>query len=153
MKPLLILFTLLQFFCSCYDSKPKKEEKKIVTETEKMERLNNNIERQLSYDKEKIIMLSEIRKISFDTLNLILRDYLVITDTVSSSDENSKQLFQSAIAKISNRYKISKSRVATFLFSYKYEMITKEEIGESAVDDFRDNYEYEEEAPEPDDRY
>ncbi len=153
MKTLLTLFILLQFFCSCQDSKPKKEEKKILTETEKFENLNERIERQLSYEKEKIIMLSEIRKISFDTLNLILRDYLVITDTVSSTDENSKHLFQSAIARISDRYRISKSRIATFLFSYKYEMITKEEIEESAVDDWRDSNEYVEEAPEPDDRY
>lgn len=153
MKTLLTLFILLQFFCSCQDSKPQKEEKKILTETEKFENLNERIERQLSYEKEKIIMLSEIRKISFDTLNLILRDYLVITDTVSSTDENSKHLFQSAIARISDRYRISKSRIATFLFSYKYEMITKEEIEESAVDDWRESNEYVEEAPEPDDRY
>jgi hypothetical protein len=151
MKTLFTLFILLQFFCSCQDSKPKKEEKKIISETEKLEKLNDNIERQLSYEKEKIILLSEIRKIPFETVNLILRDYLVITDTVSSTDENSKQLFQSAIVKISDKYKISKSRIATLLFSYKYEMITKEEIEESAVEDFKDNYE--EEQPEPDDPY
>ena len=151
MKPLFTLFILLQFFCSCQDSKPKKEEKKIISEIEKLEKLNDNIERQLSYEKEKIILLSEIRKIPFETVNLILRDYFVITDTVSSSDENSKQLFQSAIVKISDKYKISKSKIATLLFSYKYEMITKEEIEESAVEDFKDNYE--EEQPEPDDSY
>lgn len=153
MKILLTLFILLQFFCSCQESKSKNEKKVILTETEKLINLNDRVEKQLSYEKEKIIMLSEIRKISFDTLILILRDYLVITDTVLGTDKNSKYLFQSAIAKISDRYKISKSRIATFLFSYKYEMITKEEIEESAVDDFRDNYEYEEEAPESDDRY
>lgn len=152
MKPLLTIFILLQFFCSCQDSKPEKEEeKKKMSVTEELEKLNDNIERQLSYEKEKIILLSEIRKIPFDTVNLILRDYLVITDTVSSSDENSKQIFQNAIVKISDKYKISKSRIATLLFSYKYEMITKEEIGESAVENFQENYEAEQ--PEPDDRY
>lgn len=151
MRPLFTLLILLQFFCSCQDSKPKKEKKEIISETEKLENLNENIERQLSYEKEKIILLSEIRKIPFDTVNFILRDYYVITDTVSSSDENSRQLFQNAIVKISNKYKISKSKIATLLFSYKYEMITKEEIEESAVEDFKDNYE--EEQPEPDDPY
>lgn len=152
MKPLFTIFILLQFFFSCQDSKLEKEaEKKKMSVTEELEKLNDNIERQLSYEKEKIVLLSEIRKIPFDTVNLILRDYLVITDTVSSSDENSKQLFQGAIVKISDKYKISKSKIATLLFSYKYEMITKEEIEESAVENFQENYEPEQ--PEPDDRY
>jgi len=151
MKALFTIFILLQFFCSCQDSKPEKKEEKKMSETEELEKLNDNIERQLSYEKEKIILLSEIRKIPFDTVNLILRDYLVITDTVSSSAKNSKQIFQSAIVKISDKYKISKSRIATLLFSYKYEMITKEEIEESAVENFQENYEAEQ--PEPDDRY
>lgn len=151
MKTLLNLFTLLLFFCSCQHSKLKQETKKVITETEKLQKANDRIENDLSYEKEKIILLSEVRKISFDTLNLILRDYYVVTDTVSSSDQNSKFLYQSAIAKISDKYKISKSKIASLIFSYKYEMLTKEDIGESAVEDFKDNYE--DEPPEPDDRY
>lgn len=151
MKTLLNLFTLLLFFCSCQDSKPKEETKKVIPETEKLEKANSRIEDDLSHEKEKIILLSEVRKISFDTLNLILRDYYVVTDTVSNSDENSKFLFKSAIAKVSDRYKISKSKIASLIFSYKYEMLTKEDIGESAVEDFKDNYE--KEPPEPDDPY
>ena len=90
--------------------------------------------------------------IPFDTLNSILRDYYVATDTVSSSDENSKYLYQSAIAKISDTYKISKSKIASLVFSYKYEMLTKEDIEESAIENYKDNYQAEE-APEPEDPY
>ena len=151
MKTLFNLFILLLFFCSCQHSKSKDETKKAITETDKLEIANSRIEDDLSYEKEKIILLSEVRKIPFDTLNLILRDYYVVTDTLSSSDENSKYLYQSAIAKISDKYKISKSKIASLIFSYKYEMLTKEDIEESAVEDFKDNYE--EEPPEPDDRY
>lgn len=151
MKALFTLFILLQFVCSCQDSEPKEETKKVTTETEKLQAVNDRIEDDLSSEKEKIILLSEVRKISFDTLNLILRDYYVITDTLSSSDQNSKYQYQSAVAKISDRYKISKSKIASLIFSYKYEMLTKEDIGESAVENFKDNYE--EEASEPDDPY
>lgn len=74
----------------------------------------------------------------------------MITDTVSDSDKDSKFLYQNAIARISQSYKIQKSKIATLIFSYKYEMLTKEEIGESAVDTFTDNLE---DIPEPDNSY
>jgi len=151
MKTLFVLLILLQFFCSCQDSKQKKAEKKILTEVEKLDNLKENIERKLSYEEEKIILLSEISKTPFDTVNLIIRDYYLITDTISSSVENSSKLFQDAIVKISDNYKISKSRIAALLFSYKYEMVTKEELELGAVEDVTDNYK--EEQPEQDDRY
>ena len=151
MKTIFTLFIALYFFCSCNDTKPRKEKKNVITESENFEELNGKIERRLSYEKEKIILLSEARKIPFDTVNLILRDYYVAIDTVLSSDENSKQLFQSAIVKISTRYEISTAKVASLIFSYKYEMLTKEDIEESAIEDFIDNYE--EQAPEPEDPY
>ena len=88
---------------------------------------------------------------SFDTLNFILKDYYVVTDTISISNENSKYLYQSAIEKISDKYKISKSKMASLIFSYKYEMLTKEDIREMAIEDLNDNYE--EEKPEPYDPY
>ena len=99
----------------------------------------------------RVILLSQIRRIPFDTLNLILRDYYVATDTVSSFDKNSKYLYQSTIIKIADTYKIPKSKIASLIFSYKYEMLTKEDIEESAIENFKDNYE--EEAPEPEDPY
>ena len=149
MRTLFSLFILLLFFCSCHDSKTKEETEKTLSETEKLEKVYERIEDDLSYDKEKIILLSQIRKIPFDTLNFIIRDYFVVTDTVSSSDKDSKYLYQSAIEKLSDTYKISKSKIASLIFSYKYEMHTKEDISESAIENFKDNYE--EEAPEPED--
>ncbi len=151
MRTLFILFIILLFFCDCHHSKPKEETKKILSETEKLDKVYERINDNLSYDKEKIILLSEIRKIPFDTLNFILRDYYVVTDTISSFDKNSKYLYQSSITKISNKYKISKSKIASLIFSYKYEMVAKENIEESAIENFKDNYE--EEAPEPEDPY
>lgn len=151
MKILFILGLIFFQFCSCENSKSKEQTKKKPSEAEQLENVYKRIEDNLSYDREKIILLSEIRKIPFDTLNLILRDYYVFTDTISSSDENSKYQYQSSIARISARYKIPKSKIASLIFSYKYEMFTKEEIEESAIDDFQDNYE--EEVPEPEDPY
>jgi len=151
MKTPFILIIVLIFLYSCQQSKVEKETKETITKTEKLQKVIESIEDNLSHEKEKIILLAEIRKIPFDTLNFILRDYYVAIDTVSSSDKNSKYLFQSSITKISDRYKISRSKIASLLFSYKYEMLTKEDIGESAVEDFKDNYE--EEQTESDDRY
>ena len=51
MKILLTLFILLQFFCSCQESKSKNEKKVILTETEKLINLNDRVEKQLSYEK------------------------------------------------------------------------------------------------------
>jgi len=153
MKTFFKLLTLLLFFYSCQQSKPKEERKKVITETEKFQKINKRIESRLSFEKEKIILLSEVRKVHFDILNLILRDYYVITDTVSSSDKNSKYIYQSAISEISEKYKISKSKIASLIFSFKYEMLSKEEIEESAVEAFKEDYEEEEEAFEPDESY
>ena len=147
MRPLFYLSVLLLFSCS---SKESKEETKIVmTETEKLNQINSRIVDRLSDEKEIIILLSEVRKVSFDTLNLILRDYYVATDTVSVSANNSRKLYQNAIATVAGRYKISRSKIAALIFSYKYEMLTKEDIEESAIEDFQSDYEPE--PPEPED--
>lgn len=149
-KILFIVIISLMSILSCKHSKSKEESHKPLNETEKLERISAQIEERLSCQKEKIILLSEIRKISFDTLNLIIRDYYVITDTVSDSDKDSKFLYQNAIARISQSFKIQKAKIATLIFSYKYEMLTKEEIGESAVETFTDNLQ---DIPEPDNSY
>lgn len=151
MRTLFSLLLLSLVFWSCQHSKAKEEPKKILSDTKKIEKITEHIEETLSYDREKVILLSQIRRIPFDTLNFILRDYYVATDTVSSFDKNSKYLYQSAIVKIANTYKITKSKIASLIFSYKYEMLTKEDIEESAIENFKDNYE--EEAPEPEDPY
>ncbi len=136
MRYLFSLFILLLFFCSCQDSVPMEEPPKEIAKIQKLQNENNRIDDLLSNEKEKIILLSEIRKIPFDTLNLLFRDYHVFTDIVSSSDVNSKYLYQTAIEKISDRFKITKSKVAALIFSYKFEMLTKEDIVESMAEDY-----------------
>ncbi len=151
MKAFLILSLLSIFVSSCNNPKSKKETNKVSSEAEKLEKIYKRVEENLSYDEEKIILLSAIRKIPLDTLNSILRDYYVFTDTVSSSDENSKYQYQSSISRISDKYKISKSKIASLIFSYKYEMLSKEDIEESAIENLKNNYE--EEAPESENPY
>lgn len=150
MKLYFILFIVSLFFYSCQHTKPK-EETKISAESERFKKIRKRIERNLNYDKEKIILLSEIRKIPFDTLNFILLDYFVATDTILSFDKKSKYLYQNSIVKISEKYKISKSKITSLIFSYKYEMLTREDIEENAIEDFKDNYV--EEASESEDPY
>lgn len=155
MKYILQVVLLISLLSSCNDPKPVKIEAPIKekTEAERLQDRVSNIKRYLDYEKEKINLLAEFHNLNFDTVNNIIKEYLVITLTVRSSDKNAKQIYQSAIAKISLSNKISKSKIASLLFSYKYEMITKKDIAENAVSDFKDNYvpEVQEEEPEEQD--
>lgn len=77
MRTLFILFILSLFCCSCTTLSQKRKPRKYKVKPKNWRNFYNRIEDDLSYDKRKIILLSVIRKIPFDTLNFILRDYFV----------------------------------------------------------------------------
>ncbi len=135
MKLFFTFFILLLFICSCSKSKSKK-----LTDKEKQEEASNE---ELSSQKEKIVLLAVIKRTSYDTLYLILKDYYVITADYLSTD-SSRFYCEKAIELISEKYRIAKSKVASLIFSFKYEMLSKEEIIQSE----NDKAEYQEQ-PEP----
>ena len=94
MKLLILIFIVLFSIYSCKDSKTKK----FKTEREKQE--EESIER-LSDQKEKIVLLSEIRRISYDTLYLVLIDYYAITSDYINSSDSSRFYSKKAIDLIS----------------------------------------------------
>ncbi len=127
MKLTLPLLILIIGILSCNNSKPQKE----ISEKERIE---ESAKKELSDYSEKIVLLSTIQKIPYDSLNFILIDYYSITSKYTYSD--SLQFYsKKAITDISQKYHIAPSRIATLIFSFKYEMLTKEEIFEKAKED------------------
>ncbi len=139
MKLTLPLLILIIGIPSCNNSKPKKE----ISEKERIE---ESAKKELSDYSEKIVLLSTIQKIPYDSLNFILIDYYSITSKYTYSD--SLQFYsKKALSEISQKYHLTPSRIATLIFSFKYEMLTKDEIFEKAKED-----EYEQEGEQEQER-
>jgi hypothetical protein len=77
--------------------------------------------------------MSTIKIIPYDSLNLILIDYYAGTSKYTYSD-SLKFYSESAINAISKKYNISRRKIASLIFSFKYEMLSKEEILESETE-------------------
>lgn len=121
MKCTVTILVLLSSIWGCNESKPKTvlSKKEIQVRRAKFE---------LSYCSEKIILLSIIKKMSFDSLKLILTDYYSMTSGYTYSSDSSKIYSEKAISYISEQYHLPKRRVASIVFSFKYEMLSKEDI-------------------------
>ena len=89
----------------------------------------------MSYNNEKIVLLSTIKKISYDSLNLILTDYSSITSDYINSPDSSRFYSDQAIRVLSTKYQMSKLKIASFIFSFKYEMLTKQDIIDNIIDE------------------
>lgn len=123
MKVKLSILLLTTFLLSCSDNK----DKKVLSDKEMNE---DNARVELSNYSEKIVLLSAIKNISYDSLKLILTDYYAITSELVNSSDSSKFYSDKAINDISSKYRLPKSKVASLVFSFKYEMFTREEITE-----------------------
>lgn len=138
MKKLLLILILIVFGCkdtekteSIKVQKQGKEKK----ENKRKEKITTYADMVLLQDAEKIALLSIIKKIPNDTLHLVLKDYIdktfpLITD-VSKVDK--------IIDDISQKYHIPKVKIASIVFSYNYEILTKDEIEQSAIENEQDN--------------
>jgi hypothetical protein len=127
MKSTIPILIILISVLSCNNSKPKKK----LTEKEKQEQRAKD---ELSDYSEKIVLLSAIKKIAYDSLSLILIDYYSITSEYTNSSDSSKFYSEKAINDISGKYHISKSKAASLIFSFKYELLTKEEIADEEIE-------------------
>jgi hypothetical protein len=126
------LFFLLILTSSC---KNKHSQEPTAADMRKMQ--IDLVEDQLNDSREKILLLSVIKQLPYDTLFSILRDYNLALDT---SDEN----FEQALLNTEIRHTFSKKEIASFIFSFNYEMMSTYDIMEKAADD-EINY-----GPEPD---
>lgn len=132
MKLLIFLIGFTAVLFGCW----KKPEQKIIVEKPIQERLKEYGKNELDGKKEKIFLLSEIYKISPDTIFLIITDYYTYNgdNYVAREDSSGKYSFDMALSGIAEKYSISKRRAASLIFSFVYEMQTKEDI----INQYRD---------------
>jgi len=128
MKVAAIYFPFFCLFLGCQDSTTKKKE----LSSEEANRQYQEME--ISSNSEKVMLLSVIKHISYDTLKGILVEYYSHVDEHRLGDSLSVYS-KNAIDKISEKYKLDPAKVAALIFSYKYEMLTKEEIGDNAIEE------------------
>ena len=87
---------------------------------------------ELDGQSEKIYFLAQINQLPYDTLYKILKDYMVFSSgqfeyfSIDSSDMNF------SFSSIAETYNIPKPRLASIIFQFKYEMLTKDDIEDKA---------------------
>lgn len=123
--------------CSCSSSSKdtEKTKSKTIMDYETADML-------LEYDAEKIGLISIIKDIQLEKTNSVLRDYLAKTHDLSSLTTENPDYIVKVIDTVARKNNLSIKIVATIIFSYKYEMITKDEIIEREINKMEeDNYE------------
>ena len=116
---------------SCFDKASKKDKIKL----NKVEDASQIADFELEFENEKIALISIIQGISTDSVKLVLRDYFT-KNYLSNDIEN--EFTEKIIDTISEHRKMSKQKIASIIFSFKYEMQTKTEIEENAIDTYED---------------
>jgi hypothetical protein len=112
--------------------KSKSQPTKAEIEKTQMEMAENEV----NDDKEKIVLLSIIKQLPYDTLSSILKDYYF---AVNNTDND----YQKAIFYTVSHHGFSEKKIASVIFSFEYEMMTRDDILEDEADK---NY-----VPVPDD--
>lgn len=125
MKYLLIL--ILVIFTSCNNL--SQNENEVNKKTEKENPVEPDI---LEFEKEKIALLSIIKKVPFEITNSVIKDYLnsYISSEMLFGEKNPNDFFK-VIDSIAVKNKISRKLTASIIYSYQYEMITSDEINEN----------------------
>ena len=116
---------------SCFN----KDEKKDEIKSNKIEDANQIADFELEFENEKIALISIMQGISTDSVKLVLRDYFT-KNYLSNDIEN--EFTEKIIDTISEQRKMSKHKIASIIFSFKYEMQTKTEIEDNAIDTYED---------------
>ncbi|MDO6761743.1 hypothetical protein Q4566_16160 [Tamlana sp. 2_MG-2023] len=140
MKNIILPFLLTAIFCSCENSSSNEREKQnSLTKQEKSEiELNYEIaDKYLRYDAEKVALVSIIKNIPQEKTNSILRDYLAKSYGLSAQKWEEPNNIIKIVDSIAIKNRLSKKQTASIIFSYLYEMITKDEI----IDDYKEEME------------
>ena len=126
---------LILLVIGCKDAKRQK-----VVQTAEQKALNA-AKSELSFHIEKLVLISKAIKIPYDTLYDVMLEYLVKTSASQDSIDSTRLQIVNSIEHLSSKYRLSERKISAIIFNYKYEMLTKEEIEQAAIE----NYE-----PEPD---
>lgn len=132
MKKIILYFLITMFFQSCSLSSNRNEKEKTKKE------LDYEIaDDYLEYDSEKIGLLSIIKNVQYQKANSVLRDYLAKTINYSDLSSENQNYIVNVIDTIARKNNLSRKLTASMIFSYKYEMITKDEYYEEKIDELR----------------
>lgn len=128
MRKILLILILIVFGCKDKEETEFLEsQEKIKKEYDKAHSLTDVL---LDFDGEKLALLSIIKNTPNDTLRLVLKEYLKKTFPLVTDASKVDKIIDT----ISQKYHISKIKVASIVFSYNYEMLTKDEIEQSAIE-------------------
>ena len=115
-KYLTIIVILLAIGCN----ESKKQDS--INDIVKIRKLS---EEYVEYNGEKITLLSISKGIPCDTLQSILVDYYTERGMLESGTVKN---YENIILKISDKYNLPKRIIASFIYNFEYEMLTREEI-------------------------
>lgn len=139
MKNIIPLFIIALLIYSCNSSTKEKEKEPTKSKTEMDYEIADMF---LEYDAEKIGLISIIKNIPHEKANLVLRDYLAKTYGSTMLTMENPEYVVKVVDTIARKNNLSKKITASIIFSYQYEMITRDEIVEDAMDEMHD-YDYE----------
>jgi hypothetical protein len=79
--------------------------------------------------KEKILLLSTIKGIQYDTLHYILKDYYSIVGY-----EDDLKTYAKAVDFTAKKHNMTNAKIANLIFCFKYEMLERQEITEMEIE-------------------
>ncbi|MFV0218390.1 hypothetical protein OBK16_12030 [Empedobacter falsenii] len=124
----LIFLGIVTLFFSCF-----KKEKNELTKKERIQKIYKYVSHDIDIDKEKIALLSILKNIPINDATTILKEYKFKKEFIN--DFNGDYTIQ-IIDTISRQNNIPKKTIASLIFSFEYEMITKEEIEDLAIENY-----------------
>ena len=141
------MIILLSIGCKPEIKKPLSNAKQ--NEEERVRQLYTSIEKILSHENEKLQLTSIIYNIDVEKIYDIIKEYYVQMPQKGIYDTKSTILFKNFIKSMSEKNLISEQIIASIIFTYIYEVRTKEEIVERYIEDsdgfihHESEYEYE----------
>lgn len=124
MRSVSIIVLALILLTSCKKTEPAKE----LTVVEKQEMASQWAEWELSDQHEKISLLASIKGMRYDSLYSVIKKYYSKMHAVRFEEDKIAIASDIAIGQISEMSKLSRSQVASLIYSFKYQMITEEEV-------------------------
>lgn len=129
-----LILVIIIFFYSCQTKVENKSIDKNYSEVELKLEKESSILRSLSYESEKILLLSETIKIPYDSLINILKIYMYETKDHEYPIDSVKFYSSKGLYLISKQFSYPKEKVASWIFSYKYGMLSKEQMEYEAIE-------------------
>lgn len=132
------LFILAIIFISCnYSTTQDSSENEEISEEEAKESYREISDLFLESDSEKISLISIIKDVPVEKVYSVLSDYKTETFPSNYGLSDSRNIIK-IVDSIAQKNGLPKKLTASIIFSYEYEMITKDEIIEGYNDNIQD---------------